>query len=161
MTGPPRLRDLAQKTRQVAPEPESTARKSPLASSPGMEISLRGKLVEDGLDELERYLEKAYAAGLPFIRIVHGKGTGRMREAVRVALKSKPAGQLRTRRLKSAKAARASPLPTWWAANSSPSPAANGELLDLQLSARHPVLGTSPLPSQTSCYACTAGWRPP
>jgi DNA mismatch repair protein MutS2 len=56
-------------------------------SSPGMEISLRGKLVEDGLDELDRYLEKAYSAGLPFVRIVHGKGTGKMREAVRAALK--------------------------------------------------------------------------
>jgi DNA mismatch repair protein MutS2 len=55
-----------------------------------MEISLRGKLVEDGLDELERYLEKAYASGLPFVRIVHGKGTGRLREAVRAALKTSP-----------------------------------------------------------------------
>ena len=56
----------------------------------GMEISLRGKLVEDGLDELDKYLEKAYSAGLPFVRIVHGKGTGRMREAVRTALKDSP-----------------------------------------------------------------------
>jgi DNA mismatch repair protein MutS2 len=62
----------------------------PLKQSPGMEISLRGKLVEDGLDELDKYLEKAYSAGLPFVRIVHGKGTGRMREAVRIALKDSP-----------------------------------------------------------------------
>ena len=59
-------------------------------SSPGIEISLRGQLVEDGLDQLEGYLEKAYGAGLPFVRIVHGKGTGRMREAVRTALKDNP-----------------------------------------------------------------------
>ncbi len=58
--------------------------------SPGIEISLRGKLVEDGLDELDKYLEKAYSAGLPFVRIVHGKGTGKMREAVRSALKDSP-----------------------------------------------------------------------
>ncbi len=58
--------------------------------SPGMEISLRGRLVEDGLDELERYLEQAYGAGLPWVRIVHGKGTGKMREAVRAALKVNP-----------------------------------------------------------------------
>lgn len=58
--------------------------------SPGMEISLRGKLVEDGLDELEKYLERAYSAGLPFVRIIHGKGTGRMREAVRSALSESP-----------------------------------------------------------------------
>ncbi len=60
------------------------------AKSPGMEISLRGRLVEDGLEELDRYLERAYSAGLPFVRIVHGKGTGRMREAVRAALKNNP-----------------------------------------------------------------------
>ncbi len=69
---------------------ELRGRRSPIAASPGMEISLRGKLVEDGLDVLDKYLEKAYAAGLPFVRIVHGKGTGRMREAVRSALKDSP-----------------------------------------------------------------------
>jgi DNA mismatch repair protein MutS2 len=55
--------------------------------SPGLELNLRGKLVDDGLDELERYLERAYSAGLLFVRIVHGKGTGKMRDAVRNALK--------------------------------------------------------------------------
>ncbi len=55
-----------------------------------MEVNLRGKLVEDGLYELDRYLEKAYGSGLPFVRIIHGKGTGRMREAVRAALKDNP-----------------------------------------------------------------------
>jgi DNA mismatch repair protein MutS2 len=70
----------------VVHRPRSTV----ATQSPGMEISLRGKLVEDGLDELDKYLEKAYSAGLPFVRIVHGKGTGRMREAVRAALKDSP-----------------------------------------------------------------------
>jgi DNA mismatch repair protein MutS2 len=58
--------------------------------SPGIELNLRGKLVEDGLEELDRYLEKAYSSGLLFVRIVHGKGTGRLREAVRNALRSSP-----------------------------------------------------------------------
>ncbi|MEW6084557.1 MAG: endonuclease MutS2 [Chloroflexota bacterium] len=58
------------------------------SKSPGLELNLRGKLVDEGLDELEKYLERAYAAGLLFVRIVHGKGTGRMRDAVRNALKS-------------------------------------------------------------------------
>ena len=61
-----------------------------ISKSPGLELNLRGKLVEDGLEELERYLEKAYSAGLLFVRIVHGKGTGKMREAVRNALKDSP-----------------------------------------------------------------------
>ncbi len=60
------------------------------AKSPGLELNLRGKLVEDGLEELERYLERAYSAGLLFVRIVHGKGTGKMRDAVRSALKESP-----------------------------------------------------------------------
>ena len=58
--------------------------------SPGIEVNLRGQLVEDGLLQLERYLEKAYAAGLPFVRIIHGRGTGKMREAVRGALSQNP-----------------------------------------------------------------------
>jgi DNA mismatch repair protein MutS2 len=40
--------------------------------------------------ELERYLDAAYAAGLPFVRIVHGKGTGTLRQVVRQFLGSSP-----------------------------------------------------------------------
>jgi DNA mismatch repair protein MutS2 len=72
------------------PFPAEDAGRAPVAQSPGMEISLRGKLVEDGLDDLDKYLERAYGAGLPFVRIIHGKGTGRMRDAVRKALKDNP-----------------------------------------------------------------------
>jgi DNA mismatch repair protein MutS2 len=52
-----------------------------------MEVSLRGMMVEEALEALERYLEKAYLSGLPFVRIVHGKGTGKLRAAVRDALR--------------------------------------------------------------------------
>jgi DNA mismatch repair protein MutS2 len=58
--------------------------------SPGLELDLRGKIVEDGLIELERYIDSAALAGLPWVRIIHGKGTGRMRTAVREALRSHP-----------------------------------------------------------------------
>src|SRR3990170_4431524 len=68
----------------------STQRSAVGTKSPGIELNLRGKLVEDGLDELERYLERAYSSGLLFVRIVHGKGTGKLREAVRNALKGSP-----------------------------------------------------------------------
>jgi len=67
--------------------PEGSERMTVSSKSPGLELNLRGKLVDEGLDELERYLERAYSAGLLFVRIVHGKGTGRMRDAVRKALK--------------------------------------------------------------------------
>ena len=75
--------------KQVAVEGSGRAALSN-TKSPGLELNLRGKLVEDGLEELDRYLERAFSAGLLFVRIVHGKGTGRMREAVRSALKDSP-----------------------------------------------------------------------
>ena len=55
--------------------------------SPGMEVDLRGLMSEDALDKMERYLEQAFLSGLPFVRIIHGKGTGRLRQAVREALR--------------------------------------------------------------------------
>jgi DNA mismatch repair protein MutS2 len=56
--------------------------------SPGMELHLRGQRIEDGLEKLDDYLTKAVIAELPWVRIIHGKGTGQMREAVRQALKA-------------------------------------------------------------------------
>jgi DNA mismatch repair protein MutS2 len=62
----------------------------PTHDSPGMEMDIRGQRVDEGLDALDRYLEKAYLSGLPFVRIIHGKGTGRLRESVRDALRNSP-----------------------------------------------------------------------
>jgi DNA mismatch repair protein MutS2 len=39
---------------------------------------------------LDRYLEKAYLSGLPYVRIIHGKGTGKLRQEVRGMLKDHP-----------------------------------------------------------------------
>ncbi len=55
-----------------------------------MEIDLRGLRVDDGLAELERQLDAAYLNGMPFVRIIHGKGTGAMKKAVREALHANP-----------------------------------------------------------------------
>jgi len=89
-----RLVDVVRKVSEqsaVLSEPVSVTRQTAhTSSSPGLELNLRGKLVDEGLDELERYLERAYSSGLLFVRIVHGKGTGRMRDAVRKALKENP-----------------------------------------------------------------------
>jgi DNA mismatch repair protein MutS2 len=59
-------------------------------ASPGMELDLRGQRADDAVDTLERYLERAYLSGLPYVRIIHGKGTGRLRNVVRTELKSVP-----------------------------------------------------------------------
>ena len=42
---------------------------------------------------LDRYLEKAYMAGLPFVRIIHGKGTGKLRQEVRAVLRDASASR--------------------------------------------------------------------
>jgi len=58
--------------------------------SPGIELDLRGVRVEEGLERLEQYLNNAYMARLPWVRIIHGKGTGAMRDGVRTNLKNHP-----------------------------------------------------------------------
>ncbi len=62
----------------------------PRPASPGMELDLRGLTVDDMLVELDRYLDTAYLAGLPWVRIIHGKGTGALRQAVRDELRGHP-----------------------------------------------------------------------
>lgn len=47
-----------------------------------MKIDLHGYTVEEAIDVLDKYLDKAYLHGLPYVYIVHGKGTGTLREAI-------------------------------------------------------------------------------
>lgn len=65
-------------------------RKGAFYPSPGMELDIRGQRAEDALDALEHYIDSAYLSGMPFVRIIHGKGTGRLRQVVREALRSSP-----------------------------------------------------------------------
>ncbi len=79
--------ESAKQTEGKTAETGTTARgEAGLAASPGFELDLRGRRADDALDALERYLDTAFIAGLPFVRIIHGKGTGRLREVVRQAL---------------------------------------------------------------------------
>jgi len=55
------------------------------------EINLIGRASDDVDMEIHRYVETALASGQHFIRIVHGHGTGRLKAAVREALKGHPA----------------------------------------------------------------------
>lgn len=59
-------------------------------TSPGIELHIRGQGVEDGLQELDHYLASAVLAELSWVRIIHGKGTGRLRTAVRQELGDHP-----------------------------------------------------------------------
>ena len=53
-------------------------------------LDLRGLKVEDGLDKLELFLDKASLANLTPVTIIHGHGTGAMKSAVREFLKVSP-----------------------------------------------------------------------
>jgi DNA mismatch repair protein MutS2 len=55
-----------------------------------MQLDMRGWRVEQALEELETYLNDAAMAGLGSVRIVHGKGTGALRAAVREQLAHHP-----------------------------------------------------------------------
>ncbi len=58
----------------------------PAAESVAVELDLRGRTIEEALLDLERRLDAAYLASLPYLRVIHGKGTGRLRDAIRAAL---------------------------------------------------------------------------
>ncbi len=73
----------AEETRESVSVPEKP-------QSPGMELDIRGVNIEEGLSLLEDYLDRAARVALPFARVIHGKGTGVLRQAIRNALKKHP-----------------------------------------------------------------------
>jgi DNA mismatch repair protein MutS2 len=81
---------LAGESATERPERGKTTASFSTPASPGFELDLRGRSSDDALSELDRYLESAYLAGLPWVRIIHGKGTGKLRLAVRDALRQHP-----------------------------------------------------------------------
>jgi len=62
----------------------------PAAPSVDQEINLLGRRVAEAQEELETYLDAAARASLPWVRIVHGKGTGALRAAVHEMLQRHP-----------------------------------------------------------------------
>jgi DNA mismatch repair protein MutS2 len=84
-----KLRELefVERPEAATPEPVTVSRR---VASPGMELDMRGMRVEEGLAELSQYLDAAFLARLPWVRLIHGKGTGRLRDAVRQSLDKNP-----------------------------------------------------------------------
>ena len=60
------------------------------APAPNIEIDMRGWRADEVPPELERYVQDAYMANMPFVRVIHGKGTGALRQVVRDELATNP-----------------------------------------------------------------------
>jgi DNA mismatch repair protein MutS2 len=58
--------------------------------SPASEINVIGYNVDDATREVEKFVDRAFLAGLPRVRVVHGSGMGILRKALRQALKEHP-----------------------------------------------------------------------
>ena len=72
--------------KEIKQRMEATRTTAVPTAAPPLELHLRGLNVEEALEVLEQRLDAAYLAGLPFIRVVHGKGTGKLRQAIRESL---------------------------------------------------------------------------
>jgi DNA mismatch repair protein MutS2 len=81
------LRPAPRRTAATVPEPAPRLRS--LAEVPP-QLDLRGARAEEALEVLDRYLNDAALAGLSRTRVVHGKGTGALRAAVREHLAAHP-----------------------------------------------------------------------
>ncbi len=74
---------------QRAPAPAPAARPAaarvrlPAAPPVALEYDVRGRRVVAALAEIERYLDDAYRSDMSLVRIIHGRGTGVLREAIR------------------------------------------------------------------------------
>jgi DNA mismatch repair protein MutS2 len=54
------------------------------------QIEVRGQTLDEALPAIEKFLDDGFRAGVPRLRVVHGKGTGKMRNAVRQMLAKHP-----------------------------------------------------------------------
>lgn len=97
-TGSMKVKTTAKNLRLVEKKPEQkpagSVKKrvsSNMTRRGGMELDIRGKMGDEGVLEMERFIDSAIMAGLSQIVIIHGKGTGALRAAVQQALKRNPA----------------------------------------------------------------------
>jgi len=71
-------------------KPAMTSWKMDIVESEQRELKLIGMRVDEALAELEPFINHAHAAGLREVRVIHGVGSGRLRDAVREELERHP-----------------------------------------------------------------------
>ncbi len=71
-------------------EQNSESEKRPAFSKVPIKLELYGLKVVDAIVKLEHYLDQAYGAGIPFVYIVHGRGTGTLRKSITEFLPTSP-----------------------------------------------------------------------
>jgi DNA mismatch repair protein MutS2 len=71
-------------------EPERAVQFQATREAPPMEIDVRGQRPDDAVREVDQYLHDTYMHGQNKVRIIHGKGTGALRSAIRQQLASHP-----------------------------------------------------------------------
>ena len=89
--------DIAELLSSAAQSPLNAARARGIRVSlehesgavPG-EINVIGQTVDDATREVERFVDRAFLAGMPRVRVVHGSGMGILRKALRLALQQHP-----------------------------------------------------------------------
>jgi DNA mismatch repair protein MutS2 len=91
--------DIAEVQARSTDSPVEAARargiKVSLHSEPGgstapTEINVIGRTVDEATSEVEKFVDRAFLAGMPRVRIVHGSGMGILRKALREYLKKHP-----------------------------------------------------------------------
>ena len=91
------LDDIAQVVGRASNNPVAAARAKGISvrlreedESAPSEINVIGQNVDEATREVERFLDRAFLAGLSRVRIVHGSGMGILRKAIRAYLKGNP-----------------------------------------------------------------------
>ncbi len=72
------------------PPPKKTGTIVIPSAPPGMSLDLRGMMQHEAVPEADKYLDQAYGAHLKSVTLIHGSGTGALRNAIRAWLKENP-----------------------------------------------------------------------
>jgi DNA mismatch repair protein MutS2 len=75
---------------EPAPVANAQSAAIPPSEAPPLELEMRGQTVDEAIPTVDQYLDRAYRARLPWVRIIHGKGTGTLRSQVRDLLAKHP-----------------------------------------------------------------------